>query len=114
MAGVKGKSGKDNDKPILSPKVQEQMRAKINGTVIINQLIKHIKGDIEMKSTQVTAALGLLRKVAPDLAAMTISGDKDSPFLIKDISSKPFEANSSNWLEKQNVIEGEVLKDTVN
>ncbi len=107
MAGKEGRSGKDNDKPLLGPNAQEQMRAKIDGKVIINQLIKHIKGDVEMKSTQVTAALGLLRKVTPDLAALTISGDPDNPFVLKDISAKPLEAPTTKWLEHNTeVIEG--------
>lgn len=39
-------------------------------------LIEHVEGKREMSATQVTAGLGLLRKVLPDLAATAdVEGD---------------------------------------
>ena len=35
-----------------------------------------------MSATQVSAGLGLLRKIMPDLAATTISGDEDAAPLV--------------------------------
>ena len=76
-----------------------------------NSKIKHIKGEIKMESTQVTAALGLLRKTLPDLAAITISGDQDKPFLVKDISDRPLEIASDSWLDKAKpIIEVETVQ----
>jgi hypothetical protein len=37
-------------------------------------LEKHVRGKREMSATQVTAALGLLRKVVPDMAQLEHSG----------------------------------------
>lgn len=111
MAGAKGKSGMRSGKPRLSPKVLEEMRARIDTNNIIKALSSHVEGNKPMESTQVTAALGLLKKTLPDLAAITVSGDQDNPFLIKDISSKPLEQNSAQWLaDNRGVIEGETVQ----
>ncbi|BBB99388.1 hypothetical protein [Bradyrhizobium elkanii] len=47
----------------------EETRAKIKTSQLINRLSDHVLGKVEMKPTQVTAALGLLRKTIPDLSA---------------------------------------------
>lgn len=49
-------------------------RDKIANSNILNALVEHAEGRREMSSTQVQAALGLLRKVMPDLAATELSG----------------------------------------
>ena len=46
----------------------EEPRAKIKTSQLINRLEAHVLGTVEMKSTQVTAALGLLKKTIPDLS----------------------------------------------
>ena len=50
-------------------------RDKIKNSNILNVLIEHVLGNREMGSTQVTAGLGLLRKVMPDLASTEHSGE---------------------------------------
>lgn len=60
-------------------------RDKIKNSNILNALVEHATGDREMSSTQVTAALGLLKKVMPDLAAVQISGDEDNPLRVTEI-----------------------------
>lgn len=52
----------------------ENTRAKIKTSQLINRLTDHVVGKVEMQSTQVTAALGLLKKTLPDLAAVEHSG----------------------------------------
>ncbi len=47
----------------------EEHRVKIQNSNILNALIEHVEGRRDMSSTQVSAALGLLRKVLPDLQA---------------------------------------------
>lgn len=42
-------------------------RDKIKNSNILNALLEHVDGKREMSSTQVTAGLGLLKKVMPDL-----------------------------------------------
>ena len=56
-------------------KMPEEHRAKIANSNILNALIEHVEGRREMSSTQVTAALGLLRKCLPDLSQTDIKAD---------------------------------------
>ena len=60
-------------------RLTEAHRAKIQNSNILNRLIAHAEGDEDMTQTQVTAALGLLKKALPDLQAVTIGGDADNP-----------------------------------
>jgi hypothetical protein len=57
----------------------DEHRAKIKNSNILNALIDHVVDGREMSATQVSAGLGLLRKVMPDLAATQITGDEDNP-----------------------------------
>lgn len=67
----------------LNPKITQQHRDKIQTTQLLNRLSNFVlgKGDpktkdpIEMSPAQVTACLGLLKKVLPDLQATEISGE---------------------------------------
>lgn len=54
-------------------------RDKIRNSNILSRLISHAEGSEEMSATQVTAALGLLKKALPDLSSVEISGDPDNP-----------------------------------
>jgi hypothetical protein len=49
-------------------KMPEEHRAKISNSNILNALIEHVEGRREMSATQVSAGLGLLRKVMPDMS----------------------------------------------
>ena len=49
-------------------KMTDDHRVKIQNSNILNALIEHIEGKREMAASQVTAGLGLLRKVMPDLS----------------------------------------------
>lgn len=59
----------------------ENWRQRIQASMLINRLNDHIHGKLDkpLEASQVTAALGLLKKVAPDLAAVTHSGDQKNP-----------------------------------
>ena len=52
------------------PHWSEKVRAKITNSQITNQLIRHVKGEIELSAEQVSAARTLLAKVLPDLQAV--------------------------------------------
>jgi hypothetical protein len=58
--------------------MSEEHRVKIKNSNILNALVEHVEGKREMSSTQVTAGLGLLKKVLPDLAQtdVTSGGEK--------------------------------------
>jgi len=55
-------------------KMPEEHRVKIQNSNILNALIEHATGEREMTASQVTAGLGLLKKVMPDLASIDHSG----------------------------------------
>lgn len=55
--------------------MSDEHRVKIQNSNILNALIEHASGLREMSSTQVTAGLGLLKKVMPDLTAINHSGE---------------------------------------
>lgn len=59
--------------------MSNEHRVKIQNSNILNALIEHAEGNRDMSPTQVSAGLGLLKKVLPDMSAVTISGDEDSP-----------------------------------
>lgn len=60
-------------------RMTDEHRTKIKNSNILNALIDHVVDGREMSATQVSAGLGLLRKVMPDLAATQITGDEDNP-----------------------------------
>jgi len=53
----------------ISPDAADRLRALIQTKSIIQRLTGAINGDFDMPAQAVTAALGLLRKVLPDLSA---------------------------------------------
>lgn len=74
---ARGGYRKNAGRPIgagASPAATNSIRAKIKTNQIIKRLTGFVDGEIEMAPAAVTAALGLLRKVIPDLASVTHSG----------------------------------------
>ena len=58
----------------LRPKHSDEIRAKIQASVIIDYLTKHLKGTHKMTATQVRSADILLRKSVPDLSSVELTG----------------------------------------
>jgi hypothetical protein len=52
----------------------DETRAKIQASQIINRLTDHMLGNCQMEATQVRAAEILLRKSLPDLQSVEMSG----------------------------------------
>jgi len=50
--------------------MSHEHRVKIQNSNILKALIEHAEGSREMSPTQVSAGLGLLKKVMPDLSAV--------------------------------------------
>ncbi len=75
MAGVKGMFERSS----RSPAYAEAVRARIRAGGIVKRLEDHVLGKVEMTATQVSAALGLLRKAVPDLASVEHSGVGGGP-----------------------------------
>lgn len=75
MSGVKGM----HKRASTSPATADAIRSRIQAGVIADRLVKHVLGEQEMSKSQVSAGLGLLKKVCPDLAATEHSFDQDKP-----------------------------------
>ena len=64
----------------------ETTRAKIQAQQLINRLQAHVDApEPLLDSSQVNAAKALLNKVLPDLKAVEVSGDEQSPMIVKVI-----------------------------
>ena len=61
-------------------------RLKIANSNILNCLIQHAEGKLDMSSTQVTASIALLKKTLPDLAAVEHSGEGGGPMKVEFIT----------------------------
>jgi hypothetical protein len=59
----------------LNPKHDEATRQKIQTSQLVNRLQEFIFGEAQMEKSQVTAALGLLKKTLPDLSATTLDAN---------------------------------------
>ncbi len=73
---------------------QESVRDKIRATQLVNALQNHVFSESKAKrldSTQVTAALGLLKKCVPDISATELTGADGGPI---QIIAKPEDAGS--------------------
>lgn len=55
----------------------ERTREKIKTSMLINRLNEFVEGKIELSGPQVTAALGLIKKVIPDQQAVAHGGSVD-------------------------------------
>ena len=65
----------------LNPRNQQSVREKIRASQLVNALENHVLKNKKMQQSQVTAALGLLKKCVPDLAVTEHTG-KDGAELI--------------------------------
>lgn len=76
----------------------DEHRTKIGNSQILKCLIEHAQGMREMSATQVTAGLGLLRKVLPDLSA----ADNKSEVIHRYVADLPAVAESTEQWQQQN------------
>jgi hypothetical protein len=58
---------------------EEKTKRLIQASQLINRLIQHAKGEIEMTQSQVNAAKIVIGKSIPDLKAMELSSDPERP-----------------------------------
>lgn len=63
----------------LRPHHQDEVRAKIQTSQLINRLTDHILGTVELSASQVQAASILLKKSLPDLSSVELTGDPENP-----------------------------------
>lgn len=60
----------------------EEWKNKIRASLLIDRLVKHAMGEIEMTAQQVRSAEILLKKVAPDLSS--VSAEIKTTFDVED------------------------------
>ncbi len=58
---------------------QDDVRAKIKTSQLLNRLSDHAHNKVDLKNSQVKAIEILLKKVLPDLANVQLSGDENNP-----------------------------------
>jgi hypothetical protein len=76
----------------------DETRSRIQASNIITRLHKLIQGEIEMPAHAVTAALGLLRKVLPDVTSVEHSGEVTTRYVV----GVPSRINDSiQWAQQQ-------------
>ena len=68
-------------------RMSDAHRVKIQNSNILNALVEHVEGKREMSTTQVTAGLGLMKKVLPDLASVAISNEDGEAFKTKEVGT---------------------------
>lgn len=61
----------------------EEIRQKIQASVIIDRLEKHVKGELEMSATQIQAANALLDRSVPKLSQIQHVGDEENPIKLE-------------------------------
>ena len=76
----------------------ESWREKIQASMLVNRLMAHVKGEIELTPAQVNSANILLKKVAPDLQSIAHGQDPElEPVAINHSACPPLDRES--WLK---------------
>ena len=65
--------------------MSDEHRVKIQNSNILNRLIDHALGNVEMTQSQAMVGLGLIKKVLPDLTTTTLQGNDEQPVSIRQI-----------------------------
>lgn len=58
---------------------QDEIRAKIQASQLVNRLTSHALGEVELSATQIRAIEILLKKSVPDLSSVEVVGDDENP-----------------------------------
>ena len=61
------------------PRNRDSSNKLASATQLLNRLISHANGEIELTATQINAAKIVIGKYIPDLKAIEISGDDKKP-----------------------------------
>jgi hypothetical protein len=64
---------------------QDEVRAKIQTSQLINRLQDHISDKIELSSTQIKAIEILLKRTLPELSSIEHTGDPDQPVELRAV-----------------------------
>ena len=80
---------------------QEDVRAKIQTSQLVNRLTDHVFGRVELSASQVTAAMGLIKKVLPDLAAVQHTGADGGPIQTESVNVSNAPDDVIRWIAQQ-------------
>lgn len=69
----------------LNPAAVERIRERIRSGMLIEALENHVLNGKEMQATQISAALGLLKKCVPDMASVEHSGEITHKVTLADV-----------------------------
>ena len=58
---------------------QDDVRAKIQTSQLVNRLTEHALGTVDLSPTQVRAIEILIKKTLPDLQSVELTGDPENP-----------------------------------
>lgn len=81
---------------IRRTELHEAWREKIQASMLINRLVNHALGEVEMTSTQVRAADILLKKVMPDLSSTELDAIVDGEVAIRRVNVRGVGTGASN------------------
>ena len=68
------------------PNHDEKTKKLIQASQLLNRLISHANGEIELSQSQINAAKIVIGKYIPDLKAIELSGNEDKPIVVNTYS----------------------------
>lgn len=68
---------------VNKPNHDEKTKRLISASQLLNRLISHANGEIELTQSQVNAARIVIGKSIPDLKAVELSGPDGGPMVVK-------------------------------
>ena len=68
------------------PNHDEKTKKLIQASQLLNRLISHANGEIELSQSQINAAKIVIGKYIPDLKAIELSGNEEKPVVVNTYS----------------------------
>ncbi len=66
----------------------DSWKENIRASMIMNRLVKHVEGEVQMSPTQIKAAQIILAKIVPDLARTEMTGLDGGPIAVAAMDVK--------------------------
>ena len=68
------------------PNHEEKTKKLIQASQLLNRLISHANGEIDLTQSQINAAKIVIGKYIPDLKAIELSGNEEKPVIVNTYS----------------------------
>jgi hypothetical protein len=85
---------------------EEETRRKIQGSGVVNRLISFINGEVKLEPAQVSASLGLLKKILPDLTSAEIKQETT----VRYVARVPNKVETSIGWQQQHAPETKLIQ----